>query len=78
MSEKIKLSALLDFSESGNLRSVSLVASTDDGAATLEHALGRVLKSEAEEIQEIAIRLKWLIAIIEKAALECRLARLEA
>lgn len=74
---KSKISATLLFSETGKIQSVNLNAETDGDAAALSHALKSIIKRPEDEMEELAIRFKWLIAIIEKATLEIRLARFE-
>jgi len=74
---KTSISATLIFTENKELQQVNLSADTDGDAAALASAMDHVLKRPGDELEEINIRLKWLAAIIEKAALEYRLARLE-
>jgi len=71
--QKSKISATLIFSGDGNIQSVNLNAETDGDIAKLSNILDRIMRPQKDEI---LIRLKWLTAIIEKAALEYRLARL--
>jgi hypothetical protein len=75
-----KISATLVFTETGKIQSVNLNAETDGDTATLSRALDQILKpkDEGAELEEIAIRLKLSIAIIENATLECKLARLQS
>jgi len=74
---KTSISATLIFTENKELQQVNLSAETDGDAAALAHALDGILKRPGDEMKELAIRFKWLIAVIEKATLEIRLARLE-
>lgn len=77
MKEHSSISATLLFSETGKIQSINLNAETDGDAATLSRALDSIMKRPEDELEELAIRLKWLTAIIKNATLEYRLASLE-
>jgi len=74
---KTSISATLIFTENKKLQQVNLSAETDGDAAALARALDGILKRPGDEMKEIEIRLKWLTVMIQNAALEYRLARLE-
>ena len=77
MNKRTSISATLIFTENNELQQVNLSAETDGDAAALAHALDGILKRPGDELKELEIRAKWLLAMIQNAALEYRLARLE-
>ena len=74
---KTSISATLIFTGNNELQQINLSAETDGDAAALARALDGILKRPGDEMKEIEIRLKWLTVMIQNAALEYRLARLE-
>jgi len=73
---KTSISATLIFTENKKLQQVNLSAETDGDAAALARALDGILKRPGDELEEINVRLKWLLTTIEKMTLEIKLARL--
>lgn len=74
---KSKISATLIFSDDRKIQSINLNAETDGDAATLASALNSILKRPENELDEIAIRMKWLTAMIQVAMLEAKLTLVE-
>jgi hypothetical protein len=70
-------SATLIFTENNELQQINLSAETDGAAAALAKKLDGILKRPGDELEEINVRSKWLLATIENATLEIGLARLE-
>jgi len=76
MNKRTSISATLIFTENNELQQVNLSAETDGGAAALARALDGILKRPGDELKELEIRAKWLLAMIQVATLEAKLARL--
>jgi len=76
MNKRTSISATLIFTENNELQQVNLSAETDGDAAALAHALDGILKRPGDELKELEIRAKWLLAMIQVATLEAKLARL--
>ncbi len=74
---KTSISATLIFTENNELQQVNLSAETDGDAAALARALDGILKRPGDELKELEIRAKWLLAMIQVATLEAKLARLK-
>lgn len=74
---KTSISATLIFTENKELQQVNLSAETDGDAAALARALDGILKRPGDELEELEIRAKWLLAMIKVATLEAKLARLK-
>jgi len=63
---KSKISATLIFSGDRKIQSINLNAETDGDAAELVSAIDQILKRPENELEELAIRLKWLTAIVKR------------
>lgn len=74
---KTSISATLIFTENNELQQINLSAETDGDAAALARALDGILKRPGDEMKELEIRAKWLLAMIQVATLEAKLARLK-
>jgi hypothetical protein len=73
---KTSISATLIFTGNNELQQINLSAETDGDAAALARALDGILKRPGDEMKELEIRAKWLLAMIQVATLEAKLARL--
>ena len=73
---KTSISATLIFTGNNELQQINLSAETDGDTAALARALDGILKRPGDELKELEIRAKWLLAMIQVATLEAKLARL--
>jgi hypothetical protein len=79
MSEQTSFDVMIKITCSGELKNIfHLDAKDSEAADLLNHALDSILKRPGDEAEELAIRFKWVIAVIERAAAEYRLATAEA
>lgn len=76
MNKRTSISATLIFTGNNELQQINLSAETDGDAAALARALDGILKRPGDELKELEIRAKWLLAMIQVATLEAKLARL--